>query len=84
MLVEHWSRLPVVVAALRPAVSAGGGVAGGRGVAVVDAGSEHAGLIYGEGTGTFRVDFVLTYETMVEEDPGPTREAAYSYTCRAP
>jgi uncharacterized protein YceK len=54
------------------------------GTAVVDAGSEHAGQIYGQGTDTFRVDFVLTYETMVEEDPGPTRVAAYSYTCRVP
>ena len=54
------------------------------GTPVVEAGSEHAGQIYGRGTDTFRVDFILTYETMLEEDPGPTREAAYSYTCRAP
>ena len=54
------------------------------GTAVVEAGAEHAGQIYGAGTGTFQVEFVLTYETFVGEDPGPTREAAYTYTCRAP
>jgi len=51
---------------------------------MVQAGEEYTGQIIGEGTGTFEVDLVLTYQTTIEGEDGPLRESTYTYTCRAP
>jgi hypothetical protein len=51
---------------------------------MIQAGEEYTGQIYGQGTGTFEVDLVLSYQTTIEGEDGPLREAAYGYTCRAP